>query len=302
MKLGYACINTTLPTKFRTCRLKTIQTEGFQKIKELALHNLQQVVSALNWNVEHGILFYRLSSDLIPFASHPITNEWKWYEDDDLLEVTEEIRAIRKKHGLRLSCHPGQYTILNSKREEVVANATLDLQYHSHLMDLVDGEDIILHVGGAYGDKESSKKRLVHAYEKLEEKIKKRLRFENDHHTFHAKDLVDIYEMSGASICFDIHHHNCNPAPENITTLLPIIFSSWTNTPKVHISSGQKSKTDPSHHNYILEKDFIEFMNLLGDQPIDMMFEAKKKEQSVLRVMDWSKQHRPSIYEKIEKG
>ena len=115
MKLGYACLNLTMPTKFRTCRLQTLETKGMTYMKELALHNVTELKKVLEWNIEHGIYFFRITSDLIPFATHE-KMMWDWAKDDDVLEIFHDIKALQAKHQLRLTVHPGQYTIINSPR------------------------------------------------------------------------------------------------------------------------------------------------------------------------------------------
>ncbi|MED1204022.1 UV DNA damage repair endonuclease UvsE [Heyndrickxia acidicola] len=289
MKLGYACINLTLPTKFKTCRLKTVETEGICKVKDLTLHNLSEVLRAVKWNADHGILMYRISSDIIPFASHEITNDWIWWEDTDVLRLAKEIKEVKHQYHMRFSCHPGQYTLLNSPREEVVLRSLEDLMYHNLLMDLLEGQDMILHVGGAYGDKVQAKERFIQAYNQLPTGIKDKLRLENDHTIFTISDVVEISSKCGVPICFDIHHSNCNPPIEPVESFIPSIIRSWDGygRPKTHISSGRNSKTDPAHHDYILEEDFEAYCNILKGYEVDMMFEAKKKEQAVLRMMNW---------------
>lgn len=55
MKLGYACINLSLPSKFKTLRLKTIESEGIEKVKELTLHNFNEVLRTIRWNIDQDI-------------------------------------------------------------------------------------------------------------------------------------------------------------------------------------------------------------------------------------------------------
>ncbi|WP_332696058.1 UV DNA damage repair endonuclease UvsE [Halalkalibacter lacteus] len=293
MKIGYACINLSLPSRFRTCRLKTVEIEGLQKIKELTLHNFNEVRKVLEWNREHNIFFYRMSSDLVPFATHDIMT-WKWDKDPDVLIITDRIRNICMKHEMRLSMHPGQFSILNSTNPEIVRKAILDLEYHNKILRLVNGTDMILHVGGAYGNKEEAKKRFIATYNHLSSEIKATLRLENDDKIFTISDVIDIYNMTQVPICFDFHHNKCNPSTDlELETTLDIIFQSWQNIgrPKMHISSGRNSITDPAHHDYILEDDLVQFSNLIGSRHVDLMFESKRKDESVLR-----------IYEKITSG
>lgn len=288
MKLGYASLNVTLGLKMRTCRLKTVELEGMAKVKELTLINLESVLKILKWNKEKQIDFFRISSDIVPFGSHEILM-WEWWRDEDVLQITSEIKAFKATEQMRISVHPGQYTIINSPNEKVVENAFRDLDYHYKLIHLMGGTDMVIHVGGVYGNKAEAKKRYIHNYKKLSPEIKTMLILENDDKSFHVKDVLDINEEIGVPICFDIHHHNCNPYVDiPINLLLDRVVATWEGirTPKMHISSGKKSKTDTAHHDYILEEDFRSFLQLLGERKTDLMFEAKKKELAVLKIKE----------------
>ncbi|MBC1780365.1 UV DNA damage repair endonuclease UvsE [Listeria booriae] len=286
MKLGYACINMSMPSKFKSCRLKTVEEQGLGKVKEIAVHNLAEVIRVLEWNIAHDIYFFRMSSDLIPFASHPIMT-WEWQRDADILALTAEISRLRNLHDMRLSMHPGQYTIINSPREDVVEKAIAELTYHQQLLDLVGGTDMILHIGGAYGDKKSASERFIHAYNGLSEDIQRLLRLENDDKTYTAMDVLEIAKATGATVCFDIHHHICNhEADVDVTQIVTDVFKTWKTTPKMHISSGKTGPTDRSHHDLIHETDFQYLMGLLAGRDADIMFEAKQKERSVLTLRE----------------
>lgn len=281
MRLGYACMNTELKTVFRTLRLATAEKEGVEKIKELTIQNMETTLEVIRWNLEQGILFYRASSSIVPLSTHPI-NDWRWWEDEDFLAIAEEIRRLVNEHGIRVSVHPGQYTVLNSPKPEVVRKSIEDLEYHDKLIQLLGGTDIILHTGGAYGDKENAKQRFAENYLKLSESIRQRLRLENDDKTFTLRDVLDVHAMCKVPICFDIHHHNCNNEGEPVD--FSEILATWEGygRPKVHISTGREGFTDLRHHDLISEEDFSELLKLVKGYEVDIMFEAKLKEQAVL--------------------
>lgn len=281
MRLGYACMNTELKTIFRTLRLATAEKEGVEKIKELTLQNMETTRDVIRWNIEHGIFFYRASSSIVPLSTHPI-NDWRWWEDPDFLSIASEIRELVAENGMRVSVHPGQYTVLNSPKAEVVQKSIEDLEYHDKLIQLLGGTDIILHTGGAYGDKEAAKQRFAANYLLLSESIRKHLRLENDDKTFTARDVLDVHGLCGVPICFDIHHHNCNNEGEPVD--FGEVFATWEGygRPKVHISTGREGFTDLRHHDLISEEDFAEVLKLVGGYEVDIMFEAKLKEQAVL--------------------
>lgn len=285
MRLGYACMNTELKTVFRTLRVATAETEGIAKIKELTLKNMQTTLEILQWNLEHHIYFYRASSSMIPLSTHPI-NEWIWWEDPDFLLIADQIRSFVETHKMRVSMHPGQYTVLNSPKPEVVEKSVQDLVYHDRLIALLGGNDLIVHTGGAYGDKEQAKIRFAENYALLPESIKKRLRLENDDKTFTVRDVLEVSSMCGVPVCFDIHHHNCNNDGKPVD--FAEILATWKGfgIPKVHISTGKEGFTDLRHHNIVTKEDFDELLLLLGDTDADIMFEAKMKEQAVLPFVE----------------
>jgi UV DNA damage endonuclease len=75
MKIGYACINMTLgksATTGRTMVKKTFESKGIDKVSELALLNCKDIIKILEWNVNHGIYFFRLGSGIIPMPTSPI--------------------------------------------------------------------------------------------------------------------------------------------------------------------------------------------------------------------------------------
>lgn len=79
--------------------------------------------------------------------------------------------------------HPGQYTVLNSPKEDTVIKAIQDLTYHSKFLDslnLPSSHKIIIHIGGIYDSKINSTNRFIENYKKLPETVKRRLIIEND--------------------------------------------------------------------------------------------------------------------------
>lgn len=281
MRLGYACMNTELKTVFKTLRLATAQAEGTGKIKELTLKNMQTTLEIVQWNIENDILFYRASSSIVPLSTHPV-NDWIWWEDPDFLDIANQIRELVQLHQMRISVHPGQYTVLNAQKPEVVKKSIEDLEYHDKLIELLGGNDIILHTGGAYGDKEAAKIRFAENYLQLSNSLKRKLRLENDDKTFNVRDVLDVSKLCGVPVCFDIHHHNVNNNGEPVD--FNEILATWEGfgTPKIHISTGKEGFTDLRHHNLVSEEDFNQLLLLLNGTDADIMFEAKLKEQSVL--------------------
>ena len=146
MKIGYPCINRSLDCKGnRTFRLRSYSNERMQVTVQ---NNLECLLRILQYNLKYGILFFRISSDLIPFASHPICKfPWQRYFQKSF----EEIGQFINKNHVRISMHPDQFIVLNSPRDDVVQRSIAELAYHAEILDLMGldtSAKIQLHVGG----------------------------------------------------------------------------------------------------------------------------------------------------------
>lgn len=198
MKIGYACLTKGLrETNFKSCILKNATDENLLSIIE---HNLNSLEKIIYYNIENNIKLFRISSDIIPFASNPV-NKLQWWKvfGDKLLSIG--LKA--QQSGMRLSMHPGQYTVLNSPKADVVERAIKDLEYHTTFLDSLNissENKIILHIGGVYGDKENAIKRFIDNYKLLDQKIRKRLVIENDDRCFNIEDVLPRFYVHGIPI------------------------------------------------------------------------------------------------------
>jgi UV DNA damage endonuclease len=210
MAIGYACLVLGVPaTAMHTCNARNADD---QKLRGITLQNLQALEKIMDYNIGNGIRLFRLSSDLVPFGSH-FLNKQHWWEDHAALldRIGEKIR----RSGIRISMHPGQYTVLNSPREDVVLRAKEDLIYHDRLMTALGAgkeNKIVLHIGGVYGDKASSIERFIKSYDDLPAGIKDRLVLENDEKCYTAADVLEICKTIGIPAVFDVLHHRINPS------------------------------------------------------------------------------------------
>src|SRR4030043_611262 len=164
MRIGYPCINRTICcTASSTFRLKSY-TES--RVKQTVKNNLECLRRILQFNLEHNLLFLRISSDLVPFASHPI-NRFNW--QTHFQEAFEEIGKFITKNRMRISMHPDQFTLINSIEDEIFGRSKNELKYHAEILELMKLETsakIQIHVGGAYGDKKKSMERFITRFSK----------------------------------------------------------------------------------------------------------------------------------------
>ena len=142
MNLGYACINLTLddvkPNRRTTAKYlkKLAPKEQLEKLNGLLKNNLTSTLEILKFNVDHDIKLYRLSSDIVTLSTHEITSDWDYLQVGQ--ELLTEIGQFIKENNLLVSMHPGQYTVLNSNKQDVVKRAIEDLEYHSKLLQAMN--------------------------------------------------------------------------------------------------------------------------------------------------------------------
>lgn len=290
-RIGYACINTSIENNFKDCRFASVYKNGISFLKEIILHNLNLTKEILLWNIDKNILMYRASSKLIPFATHhEILKDFdfRWYMDEDILNILHDIKSLVLENNIRLSMHPDQFTVLNSLKKDVIKKSIENLEYHKTILEYMGGTDLIIHTGGVYGDKVKAMKDFIETYNNLPTDIRKYIRLENDDISYTLSDVLSISTACGVPIVLDIHHHNCNNGGIfDINPLIKSVDESWKITgiiPKCHISSGINSYNDKRHADYISPADFFAFYELTSSIKVDLMVEAKLKELALLEL------------------
>lgn len=286
MKIGYPCINWTIGCKGnKTFRLKSYTEELLKKIIK---NNLDCLETILKYNATKNILFFRITSDLIPFASHPICKfNWQDYFKYDFIRIGE----IIKKNDIRISMHPDQFIVLNSKNEKIVERSIKELFYHAEILDLMKLDytaKIQLHIGGKYNDKNDSIKRFILRWKNLDLKIKKRLVIENDDKIYSFNDCLYINKKTGIPILFDVFHHSILNNSEEINDAIKICTELWgkkDGLPMVDYSSKKIGKNKSSHADTIDINNFKSFLKKTNPYDFDIMLEIKDKEKSALKAV-----------------
>ena len=295
MNLGYACINMTLGsqtprvTTNRSMIKRTFVEKGIEYAGELGLQNAHDLFKILQWNNRKGIKFFRVSSDMFPWASEYGIENSPYYKRIET--VLKACGNYAKQNGIRVNAHPGPFNVLVSPRENVVQNTITDLEIHGKIFDMMGLErspynNLNIHCNGVYGDKQSAMDRFCTNFERLSDSVKSRLTVENDDKAsmYSVKDLMYIHERIGIPIVFDYHHHQFCTGGLSEQEALELAMTSWPEgiTPEVHYSESkalheENSKLKPQAHS-----DYIkELPNLYGNV-VDVMVEAKAKELAIL--------------------
>lgn len=288
LRFGFACIPIGLPQPVvHSCKLANATPRRLQELLEANLESLSRCV---DYCADLGFALFRINSGVVPFGSHPV-NTLRWWQRyaGELAELGRRARA----RGLRLSMHPGQFTVLNSPDPKVVLAAREELVYSARFLDALGmpaSGKIVIHLGGVYGDKPAAMARLESAWRALPPEVEARLVLENDERLFGIEDALEMSRRVGAPVVFDRFHHRFygdalgTPIPE----LLRRAMKTWRardGRPKIHFSSQEKGARPGTHDVLLSMPEFKEFLKESDGLELDVMIEARGKENAALEAL-----------------
>jgi UV DNA damage endonuclease len=301
LKIGYPCINNSIPRNAPSIFRLASYSEN--RLVQTVKSNLMHLNQILKYNVQNNLLFFRISSDLIPFASHPICKlNWCRIFQSEF----EQIGDFIKSSNIRISMHPDQFVIINSPNTKIVENSIKELKYHSSILDamcLDETAKIQIHVGGVYKNKQAAIDRFVRTFidinKFVDSSIKKRLVIENDDRLYSLIDCLSINQEIGIPIVFDVFHHELLNNDEPLREALQKAMSTWKTSydglPIVDYSSqnkvhGGEGKGRRGRHIETIDLIlFNRFLEEIHELDFDIMLEIKDKEKSALKTLEFLK-------------
>jgi UV DNA damage endonuclease len=289
--------------------LPSHDTRRWQSGPDLAV-SLDRLDAILSYLDANDIRFYRMATALAPYASHPELPEFR----DQPARCAEQLAAVGARAralGIRLTSHPGQYTVLNSEDDTVRRLAAVELEVQAELMDgmgLGPESVVVLHVGGAGGGVDAGLERFERGFEMLTDAARARVVIENDDRTFGLADVLRLSERIERPVVWDVLHHHCHD-PEGIPEreALERALATWPVgvTPKIHLSSPKTAVVErkrrvgrrvertlvlPPLRAHADTIDPIAFRRFLVDtasgRNFDVMLEAKAKDLALLRLRE----------------
>ncbi|WP_223650951.1 UV DNA damage repair endonuclease UvsE [Hymenobacter psoromatis] len=287
MKIGYPCVNETLPCSAAgTFRLASYSEERLVTTVAANLACLRQI---LEWNVAHGLLFFRMGSGIVPFGSHEV-NTFPWQAH--FKAEFQALGAYIRQHGMRISFHPDQFVVLNSPDPAIVQRSVAELVYQGLMLDLMELDStakLQIHAGGAYGDKGAALARWVETFQTLvPEAVKIRLVVENDDRLYSLRECLSLHDLTGVPILFDNFHHECLNHGEPMREALRLAAATWhpvrDGVLMMDYSSQAPGERRGKHTDALVPELFRAFLADLDGLNVDMMLEIKDKEASAVRA------------------
>jgi UV DNA damage endonuclease len=266
--------------------------------------SMQYLREILDYLDQVDVRMYRISSDFVPYCTHPDMPQFHGQVGECRSELAE-IGAMARERGIRLSLHPSQYVLPGALDAEIARKGIADLDAQAELLDAMEqGPEavVVLHLGGAYGDKDASIKRFAESFARVSEAGRRRLVIENDETVYTVQDCLRLHEMIGVPLIFDHQHHNLNPGTLAMGDAVRRVLATWPAgvVPKVHFSSprldtrmvmrgGKEVEAPPllsQHADYVHPWEFAAFLREIAGLPCDVMLEAKRKDSALLKLRD----------------
>jgi UV DNA damage endonuclease len=270
MKIGFACkylhpdqtqkkklledIQRPLNTRSTTVQWLNRQTRDVaeERLWDIMVHNIQSYYNLVQYvsTLPTELQMVRLGSDCLPVYTHP---EWSYYwQKADVIAYCQQhlikVGDLARKHNIRLSMHPGQFTVLASDNPDIVNRSIEEFEYHA---------DLIRYMG--YGKTWQDFKCNVHisgrqgpagikaVLPKLSTEARNTLTIENDENSWGLDASLELEKE--VALVVDIHHHWVHSAGEYITPgddRIKRVIDSWRGVrPACHYSI--------SRENYIVD-------------------------------------------------
>ncbi|MFC3038830.1 UV DNA damage repair endonuclease UvsE [Virgibacillus xinjiangensis] len=297
-RLGYVAMSVNVkncsPSQTMTYkRFQQIEDKeaAVSRLERIAESNFQNSLRLLKHNLAHDIKFFRLSSRLVPLATHEELAGWDYLE-----AIRDDMRAVgnfAQKHNMRLDFHPDHFVVLNSTKDGVFNASVKNLIHHAQLLKGM-GIDLthrsVLHVGGTYKNKPRALEQFISNWAHVPAGIQKMLMIENDDKSFNLQDCLFLGEKLGIPVVFDYHHHLANHEDVNWESHWDRVIGTWESSPlplKMHISSPKSDQAFRSHADFVDSDMFMRFLKEVnGSVPqMDCMIEAKKKDSALFQLM-----------------
>lgn len=285
IRVGYACINVSLKESFKSFRLAAVEKKDEEKITDVMWHNIRLLRKIIDYNIKHNIYIYRVSSDLVPFCTQPYVKalyEERVLQNKEMRQYFTDIHYLREKYQLRLSIHPSQFNVLSSPKKDVVTRSIAEINEQTKWIKLLGGNNVVIHVGGSYGNKEEALKRFKAHVGYVDAKL---LSIENDDRTYNTYDVWKLCQELKLKWVYDYHHCRCNVSSDCVIEELLKAYPP----DKYHLSTGTPHKDSRPHAGLISKQDYKDFTALLKTSKIlnaDVIFEAKLKNKAITAILN----------------
>jgi UV DNA damage endonuclease len=213
-------------------------------------------------------------------------------DDGELLGQLRTLGQAFKDSGIRVTTHPGQFTVLSSDKSSVVENSIKELEYHAWIFDQMGFDQTTYYAINIHGGKSGRIEQLIDVIKSLSPSVKNRLTLENDEKCYSVKDLNAAVSACNVPIVFDSHHHVFNDGGLNLASAYSMAIDSWNGVkPLQHISNSEIGTETAAFNQKRAHSKMIHKVNsvqlyAMRNNLIDVDVEAKNKNIAVLDMRE----------------
>ena len=217
-----------------------------QKLWDLMVQNLEATRKLVErvGQLEQSLRMVRISSDLLPAYTEP---SWSYFwRRPDVMDycsrVFQGIGDVARTNGVRLSFHPGQFCVLASESDDVIARSIEDFEYHVDMARYMGyGQTfqdlkINVHIAGRRGPQG-----IKDVMQRLTPEARNMITIENDEISWGIEDSLELVDT--CALVLDIHHHWIKTGEyiENNDDRIKKIIDSWRGVrPVIHYSVSRE--------------------------------------------------------------
>ena len=220
-RIGFCCKwldeNGTTDDKTMNTRATTVawlkrqpRAEAEQRLWDIMQHNTAATLNLVRrvGEMDEHLRMVRLGSDLLPVYTEP--NFGYFHNDPAVKAFCErafaEIGDAARRNDVRLSFHPGQFTVLASDNPNIVDRSIEEFEYHTNMARWMgygrtfQDFKINVHIAGRLGHEG-----IRTAYQRLSTEARNCITIENEENAHGLDDCLMLRDI--LPIVLDVHHH-----------------------------------------------------------------------------------------------
>jgi UV DNA damage endonuclease len=207
-------IQRPLNTRSTTVQWLNRQTRDVaeERLWDIMVHNIQSYYNLIEYvgGLPDVLRMVRLGSDVLPVFTEPT---WCYYwQRPDVVRYCEKhfarVGALARSLDVRLSMHPGQFTVLASDNDDIVDRSIEEFEYHTNVLRWmgygVTYQDFKcnVHISGRKGPQG-----IKDALKRLSPEARNTITIENDENKWGLDASLELADH--CALVLDIHHHWC---------------------------------------------------------------------------------------------
>jgi UV DNA damage endonuclease len=260
-----------------------------ERIRDTYRHNVDEHIKIIPNLLKDNIQSFRISSSLFPlfeFAGDIARN------DQVLISKLAVLGSLFRENGIRVTTHPGQFTVLSSDRDQVVMNSIKELEYHAWVFDCMGLSETPYNAINIHGGKADRSSRLIEVIKTLPSNVRNRLTLENDEKCYNVKALLQISHECDIPVVLDSHHYTFGSNDISYDDAFTETIKTWKDIkPLQHLSNTEPGMESGSFNEKRTHSNFIHYINqhqldALRNDTIDVDLEAKMKNIALLKFRE----------------